>query len=665
MRLLQLDNISLTLPGRTLLDSVNWSVFRGERYGLVGANGSGKTTLLKIILGGVEPSTGNVQRMRQLTVGYLPQEGVTHTGTTLFEEAWNGLPDLPRIEQELTQLREQVSHDHANEELIERLGVLQHRWEDLEGYHAEAKVSRVLAGLGFRETDHQRHVEEFSGGWQMRIALAKLLLFDPDLLLLDEPTNHLDLPALIWLEDYLGGFSGSLVLVSHDRRFLDRVISRIAEIERAKLTFYDGNYSEYEELRATRQEQLEAEATRVEGERKRIEEFVERFRYKASKARQVQSRIKMLEKMAPVEVQPKSTRHVRFRFPSAPPSGRIVLELSDLKKNYGSIQVFHDVNLVLSRGEKVALVGVNGAGKSTLCRLIAGVESPSLGTMKLGHNVVVDYFAQEADFHLDAKRTVLEEMESEAQGVTQAGLRSLLGAFLFSGDDVFKRVSVLSGGEKSRLALAKMLLHPSNFIILDEPTNHLDMASQNVLLEALQEYEGTLIVVSHDRYFLDRLVDRVLEMDSSVLHDWPGNLSEYIERKGFLAEAQNDDSVSGDRVPVAAAPQVGFKSREQKRQEAEIRNRHSQTLREARTAMEMLQAKIEKSEARIAEIEPLLADEELYRDPDKCRSLMSEYEKIRRNLPDLMKEWEVAAVKYEALEKQRDAELQTRQSESE
>ncbi len=532
-------------------------------------------------------------------------------------------------------------------ELIDELGALQHRWEDLEGYHAEAKVARVLGGLGFKEKDFQRPVEEFSGGWQMRVALAKLLLFDPDLLLLDEPTNHLDLPALIWLEDYLNRYSGGLVMVSHDRRFLDRIVGRIAEIDRGKLTIYLGNYSDYEIARAERMAQAEAAATRNAEERERLEKFVDRFRYKASKARQVQSRVKMLEKLeqSDTPVAPAVTRRVHFHFPPAPASGRMVLELNNLAKHYGAVDVFDGANVVLTRGEKVALVGVNGAGKSTLCRLIVGVEPPTRGEVKLGHNVTVDYFAQEADFHLLPGLNVLEQLEAEAGSAPQSGLRSLLGAFLFSGDDVYKAVSVLSGGEKSRLALAKMLLHPSNFIILDEPTNHLDMASQNVLLEALKAYEGTLLVVSHDRYFLDRLVDRVLEIEGGTLRDWPGNLSEYLARKGYGGDSGGSKSESPDRIPVEARSETAPKSREQKRLEAEIRNRLSTSMRAARGEVDKLQKQIDAREARKKQIETLLADEELYRDADKCRALMSEYQQIRKELVAQIEVWEQAALR--------------------
>ncbi|RPH93335.1 ABC transporter ATP-binding protein [candidate division KSB1 bacterium] len=658
MRLIHLDDVAVALPGRILLERVAWSVFRGERYGLVGANGSGKTTLMRLMVGESEPSHGAISRARDLTIGYLPQEGVAQKERELFVEAWNGLPDLPTLEKEIALLREYVASEPHDSDSLERLGVLQHRWEDLEGYRAEAKVSGVLFGLGFKESDFKRPANEFSGGWQMRIALAKLLLHDPDLLLLDEPTNHLDLPALIWLEGFLSGFDGALIMVSHDRGFLDRVIKRTAELDRGKLTLYQGNYSEYEEQRQERAMQREAEAARTDEERKRIEAFIERFRYKASKARQVQSRVKQLEKMEVPEWQPSGQKRVRFHFPPAPSSGRVVFEMQDVAKRYDSIEVFKDINLILTRGEKVALVGINGAGKSTLCRLIVGAESPSSGTANPGHNVSVDFFAQDADFHLNSQLTILEQLEAEAGGASQAWLRSLLGAFLFSGDDVFKKISVLSGGEKSRLALAKMLLHPSNFIILDEPTNHLDMASQAVLLEALKAYEGTLLVVSHDRFFLDQLVDRVLELENGTLHDWPGNLSDYLARKGFGAGSAIEPGSIRERIPVADSRETGYKTREQKRIEAQIRNRNSSLLRDVRHEVKDLQSQIDIAETRKREIEMQLAEESLYKDGEKCRQLLSEYDRIRSELPAMLTAWESAASRLDDLERKLREELE-------
>ncbi len=655
MRLVQFDNVDLLFPGRVLFKGVTWSIFRGDRVGLIGPNGAGKTTVLKLLNQDEEPTSGTIHRTRDLTIGYLPQHGILHKGKTLFQEAWNGLPDLPHIELEIKDLRDRIENSPEDGDLIEMLGVLEHRWQDLEGYHAEAKVARVLSGLGFKQSDFERKTEEFSGGWQMRIALAKLLLFDPDLLMMDEPTNHLDLPALIWLEEFMSKFDGALLLVSHDRYFLDRVITKTAELELASLTLYPGNYSQYLAMREARREQAEGSAERIAEERKRIEAFVEKFRYKASKARQVQSRVKMLEKMEDVEIK-RTSKKVRFHFPSAPPSGRITLELSGLGRSYGELDVFRNVDLVLARGEKVALVGANGAGKSTMCRLITGNDTPTTGKVALGHNVQVDYFAQEADFHLRPGATVLSEMEAEAKSATPETLRSLLGAFLFTGDDVFKPVSVLSGGEKARLALAKMLLHPSNFLILDEPTNHLDMNSQEVLLHALNAYDGTLFVVSHDRYFLDRLVNRVLELEGGRLRDWPGNLSEFLERKSQNT-LSTGEVADNSRIPVSEKPLSAPKSKEQRRAEAEVRNKFSRQLKDARELTVSLQETIDRNEKRKRELESKLADVTTYQDADKSKKFMQEYDKVRQELAAAYDAWTVAAAELESLERQKEDEV--------
>ena len=538
------------------------------------------------------------------------------------------------------------------------LEYLEHRWQDLEGYHAEAKVAKVLSGLGFRNEDFQRAVEEFSGGWQMRIALAKLLLLDPDLLMLDQPTNHLDLPALTWLEGYLTRYPGALIIVSHDKFFLDRVVNQIAELHRSQLRFYHGNYSAFEIAREERRAQLEAHALKLEAERKHVEDFIKRFRYKASKARQVQSRVKYLQKLRKIETE-SQRKKVHFRFPPAPASSRFVLELKGLSKSYGSKSVFSQVDLTLERGRRIALVGINGAGKSTLCRLIAGIDAPTSGSLKLGHNVTVDYFAQEADFHLNSANTLLEEMEQDGGTAAQSILRGMLGAFLFSGDDVFKTVSVLSGGEKSRLALAKMLLRPSNFIILDEPTNHLDIDSKDVLLDALRNYEGTLLVVSHDRYFLDRLVDRVLEIEDGVLRDWPGNLSKYLTRKHFADGNADSSLLASERIPVQSREVSAPKSRDQKRAEAEIRNRFTQALKSVQNEVDSLQRKIEKHEARKSALELKLANEEIYRDGEKSKEILNEYQKIRSELPALLDAWETASVRMQQLEDEKEQQVKS------
>jgi ATP-binding cassette subfamily F protein 3 len=657
MRLVQLENIGVFFPGRTLFERINWAVFRSQRVGLVGVNGAGKSTLLKIISGENQPSDGKLLMTRDTTVGYLPQSGIAFRGRELFAEAFSGLPDIPHLQEQLDHCREELSKTPSDQELLELVGVLEHRFHMLEGYRAEAKVASILGGLGFHERDFKRPTDEFSGGWQMRIALSKLLLRDPDILLLDEPTNHLDLPTVVWLENFLRNFEGAVILVSHDRKFLDGMVTEIAELQHGALTIYPGNYSEYEAGREERAELLGREQEKIDAERKHLEKFVERFRYKASKATQAQSRLKRLEKLEDVE-QLTGTKKIHFRFPEAAPSGKWVLELKKLSKHYGNLHVFDEVDVVIGRGERIALVGANGAGKSTLCRLISKQEMPTAGDVTHGHNVTVEFFAQEAESKLDLSATVLEEAEKDNRSLSYSQLRGLLGAFLFQGDDVDKKVSVLSGGEKSRLALAKLLLRPANFLILDEPTNHLDMASQDVLLDALKYYGGTLLVVSHDRHFLDRLVERVLEMENGKLRDWPGTLSDYLEKKGLIGGENASLSKSANSQMESALSDSRLKQKDLKRIEAEIRNKFSAQIQTVREICRKSEARIEQLEARQTKIEAQLAEDSFYQDPEKSNATLGEYKAIRQELPELYARWQEADTQLRELEELKNTELE-------
>ncbi len=659
MRLIQFERIGVFFPGRTLFSNINWSVFRGQRVGLVGVNGAGKSTLLRLISGEFPPSEGQISLTREASVGYLPQSGVAFRGRELFAEAFSGLPDIPHLQEQLTQAHEALAQSPHDEALLELVGVLDHRFHMLEGYRAEAKVAAVLGGLGFKESDFVRRTDEFSGGWQMRIALSKLLLHDPDILLLDEPTNHLDLQTVLWLEGFLRDFGGAVVLVSHDRQFLDGMVTEIAELAFGKLTIYPGNYSSYEAGREEREAQLIREQEKIDAERRHLEKFVERFRYKASKATQAQSRLKRLEKLEDVE-QLAHSKRIHFRFPEAESSGKWVLELKHAGKDYGDLRVFERVDLVVQRGERIALVGANGAGKSTLCRLISQQEMPSTGSVSLGHNVRVESFAQEAESTLNLDATVLEEAEADNRTLSQSELRGLLGAFLFQGDDVYKKVRVLSGGEKSRLALAKLLLRPANFLILDEPTNHLDMASQDVLLDALKHYGGTLLVVSHDRYFLDRLVNRVLELDGGQMRDWPGTLSEFLERRGIASSGQGLRVTSSAGLQTAISPEKSEGARfekDKKRLEAEIRNRYSAELKRLKEECERCEARIGKLEARQVQLEARLSDPQFYAQAEQSGAIIQEYRSIRNEIPLLYNKWQEAEVELSMLEVSKNTEL--------
>lgn len=528
--MLQLIKVSKSFAGQTVLNTVDWHLRPGERVGLCGENGAGKSTLLRLLAGLHEADAGTVQIARGTLVGYLPQDGLEHAGRSLFTEVRSALQHLLDIEGELARLEERISRTHGEADL-ERYAVLQEEFLQRGGYAMEAEVARVLKGLGFSESDHDKPCEHFSGGWQMRIALAKLLLQRPNLLLLDEPTNHLDLPARDWLEEYLAGYPHTVVLVSHDRFFLDRVVTRIVEIWHAGLTDYPGDYTRYLAARDERVAALREAKRRQDEEVERIEAFINKFRYNSIKAPLVQSRLKQLEKIERIDLPPERKR-IAFSFPPAPRGGRLAVALRGASHGYGAQTVLAGVELEIERGERLALVGANGAGKSTLMRLLAGQEVPRSGRREEGAGLLMAYFAQDQAHTLDPQATVLEQITRAAPFDMVPKVRNLLGAFLFHGDDVHKRVAVLSGGERNRLALAILLLRPANLLLLDEPTNHLDLQSKEVLLAALRGYTGTLVFVSHDRYFVDALATRVVEIAAGTASSYLGNYEDFLRAKG-------------------------------------------------------------------------------------------------------------------------------------
>jgi ATP-binding cassette subfamily F protein 3 len=516
--MLQLSAAGKRYGHKLLFEGADWMITPRDRVGLVGANGTGKSTLLKILAGSESLDYGSVSRAKGISAGYLPQDGLALSGRTVFAECMSVFSQLRKMEQEMEELTGRMSElDHASPEytqVAERYQRIEHEFTTRDGYAIEAQVGTVLSGLGFRKEDWTRHTEEFSGGWQMRIALVKLLLQQPNLLLLDEPTNHLDLEARNWLEEYLSNYPYAFVLISHDRYFLDVTINKIVEIWNKRIHLYHGNYEKYLGAKTQRMEQLEA-AYRNQRERiEQLEVFINRFRYQATKAKQVQSRIKELEKIERIEL-PEEEKTIHFSFPQPKPAGRIVAEFIGVAKSYGDKEVFRDVSLMIERGDRIALVGVNGAGKSTLIKLLAQTEPLTRGEYK--------------ELNPDAR--ILDDLGDISPRSTQTELRSLLGCFLFSADDVFKRIGVLSGGERNRYALLRMLLHPANFLLLDEPTNHLDMRAKDVLLKALTDYNGTVVFVSHDRYFIDKLATRVLEVGDGRVEVYPGNYEDYRWRK--------------------------------------------------------------------------------------------------------------------------------------
>ncbi len=650
------NKLGVFFGGDPLFRGVTFTINPGDRVGLVGANGAGKTTLMRVLIGDQTPDEGDVVKRSSSAVGYLPQEGIVLSDTTVREEVLKAFGELTAMEERIETLSREISerHDEAGDvvrNLLEELGELQHRFEAMNGFSARGEVEKILMGLGFEPDDLDRPCGEFSGGWQMRIELAKLLLREPDLLMLDEPTNHLDIESLTWLENFLRTYHGGILLISHDRAFLDALTTHTYELTNKRLTVYTGNYSLY---LSERQKRRELQQAAYENQQKMIadtERFIERFRYKNTKAVQVQSRVKMLEKLERIVPPEADEQEIRFRFPPAPRSGRVVMELNGITKRYDDNLVLKDIDFALERGEKVAFLGRNGEGKSTLSRIVAGTESFE-GERIPGHNVEIGYFAQHQAEELDPRQTVLETLDGVAVGDIRTQLRSLLGAFLFHGDDVFKPVSVLSGGEKSRLAMAKLLLQPRNLLIMDEPTNHLDMASKNVLKRALQEFEGAIVLVSHDRDFLRDLVGKCFDFRNRKIREYIGGIDDYLRYHG----SESVDDVFG---PRSASPegkkgddgdQSGVSRKEQKRREAELRNKRYAATKELKEKLAVVEKRVEKLEEEKTLCEDQLADPEVYSDGPRAAEVQKRLKEIQSELSDLYGRWERAAADLEQAE---------------
>jgi ATP-binding cassette subfamily F protein 3 len=642
--------ISLQFGGKVLFHDVSFRIGPRDRIGLVGSNGAGKTTLLRILLGDAIPEKGEIARAKYVNVGYLPQEGTSVAGRTLYHEVESAFGSIIELQNRLDEVHrrmgELTAESPEHEELVELYGELQHQLEASDAFRMKAAIEKVLMGLGFTEDQFSRPTEEFSGGWQMRIHLAKLLLMQPSLLLLDEPTNHLDLDSLQWLEEYIRGYEGAVMIVSHDRRFLDNMSTKTYELSLGRLTEYPGNFTFYVRGREERQAQQLAALKNQQQQIKQTELFIERFRYKATKARQVQSRIKQLEKLERIEVE-ESESGIRFSFPPAPPSGRVVMEIRNLSKRYGALQVFQDLDFDIQRGDRIAFVGNNGAGKSTLSRIIAGTESFEIGEREAGHNVIITYFAQHQAEELDPESDVLQTVDAVAVGDIRRQLRNLLGSFLFSGDDVFKRVGVLSGGEKSRLALAKMLLRPSNLIVMDEPTNHLDMRSKAVLQQALLEFEGSCVIVSHDRDFLDPLVNKVVEFRAGHIKTYLGNVSEYIDvKKRELVRQMTQEHTTSE----ATSSQGAVNEKDRKRKEAEQRQLRYEKTKPVRDRIAVLEKSIEQREREKRVIEAAMGNPDFYKDGEKAREISARYTAVQQELADAYYRWDELSKELERLQ---------------
>jgi ATP-binding cassette, subfamily F, member 3 len=673
--LIQLADITKTFGVRTLLEHVTWQIGDGDRVGLCGPNGAGKTTLLKMLAGLEEPDAGTVVKPAGLTIGYLPQDGLTHSGKTVFEEASSAFQPLLDMKTEMHDIEHRLGDttvsDAEHEAMLHRYSDLQDRFRLADGYSMDLRIATVLRGLGFGAEDAERPAETFSGGWQMRIALAKLLLGRPNLLLLDEPTNHLDLDARNWLEEYLSAYPYAVILVSHDRYFLDAVVTRITDLHLRHLDDYVGNYSKYVVQRDAMLERLRQSKKEQDEEVARVEMFINRFRYQATKAAQVQSRIKALEKVVPIEVPPERKR-IHFTFPVCAKSGRTVLELKHVRKAYGPLTVFKDVNLHIERGDRIALVGPNGSGKSTLMRMLSQSEAPDGGTLTVGHQVVTEYFAQDEAVRLNPALTVYQTLEAGSPNDMVPAIRNILGGFLFSGDDIHKKAAVLSGGERTRLAVARMLLRPSNTLLLDEPTNHLDLDSKDVLLEALEDYGGTLILVSHDRYFVEKLATKIIEIGHGEATVYPGTYTEFLWSKKTREEAatappappkKKSDGVPtqqkapGSRLPAtqkAPDPRLPAPGKtqekaqtvnaqhdreERKRVEAE-RKKKQREQESLRKRIADLEARISTSEAEVKQLEAAMSETGFYDDQARSKPMIDRHQALMWEVGDLMAQWE-------------------------
>src|ERR1700748_738607 len=608
--MIAINNLTFEIGARALYDDANWHIKPGEKIGLIGANGTGKTTLLKIIVGDYKPTSGTISKAKDLAMGYLNQDLLSYSSDkNILHVAMEAFERQNQLHTEIENLLKKLETDYS-EDLLHKLSDKQNEFEALDGYKIEYKAHEILAGLGFSEADTHRKLSTFSGGWRMRVMLAKILLQAPDILLLDEPTNHLDLPSIVWLEEYLKAFEGAIVIVSHDRWFLDKVINRTVESRKGKLTVYAGNYSFYLEEKALREEIQRGEFKNQQSKIKQEERLIERFRAKASKAKMAQSRIKALDKLERIDDVDDDNPTVNFAFRFSKQSGRHVVTLEHITKKYPTIDIVTNAEAIIEKGDKIALIGANGKGKSTLLRIIAGADDDFTGKAETGHNVTQTFFAQHQLESLHLENQILQELQSFAPKHNETELRSILGSFLFTGDDVFKKIKVLSGGEKSRVALAKALTADANFLVLDEPTNHLDIQSVNILIQAMQQYEGTIVVVSHDRYFLDNVANKIWFIEDRKIKVYPGTYAEY------------DHWLAARKLQPKAEPAPKPEKKEEKKEPVAAKkpdDEKTKQLKKLNQDLNKMEEQIVELEKEVKQLETQLADDQLYADAKKAQ----------------------------------------------
>ena len=647
--MIQISGGSKRFGEKLLFEGLDWLISPNDRIGIVGANGSGKTTLLRIFAGTENLDSGSMTLQKGLKIGYLPQDGLSLSGRTLFDECLAAFDEALALEREQEDLAHKMSElDHESPEyeaVTDRYQWVADRYHALDGYTKEAQVGSVLGGLGFPKNDWQRRTEEFSGGWQMRIALARLLLEKPNVLLLDEPTNHLDLEARNWLESYLNDYPFAYLVISHDRYFLNVTVKKIIEVWNKKVHFFTGDYSKYETLKQERLEQLEAAYKNQQDRIHHLETFINRFRYQATKASQVQSRIKEVDKIERI-VLPQEEKTIHFKFPQPHPSGRVVMELHNVAKSYGNHEVFRGVNVTIEKGDRIALVGANGAGKSTLIRILAGEEPLTAGTRKEGHKVGIDYFAQDQYKVLDPKARLLEDLAALVPRASNTELRGLLGCFLFSGDDVYKPIGVLSGGERNRYAIARTLVQPSNFLLLDEPTNHLDMRAKDVLLRALLDFTGTVVFVSHDRYFIDKLATKVFAVGGGEVLAYPGNYEDYLWRMRRDAEQLEEQPEAGISASLQAALAHAADEQNGGSQPSSKKRMNPLQADRLREELAAIEREIAEREQQSAALQKQLGGG--FKDHQQSTDILERMETLRREIQTREGKWEELSEKLEA-----------------